>query len=239
MSLMQGKTIVVVGGSSGIGLSVVEQLVGQGAEVWAASRTHSEGLQSTGAHFIPLDVTGEVDSLSAVPQTIDGLVYCPGTINLRPFKALKIVDFQHDLEVNLLGAVKVLQYLMKNLRNPSGSSVVLFSTVAVAQGMSFHASIAAAKGAVEGLGKSLAAELAPQGTRVNVIAPSLTDTPLAGSLLATPEKRDAAAKRHPLQKIGTADDLASMAVFLLSPQSAWMTGQVLHFDGGISSVKSF
>jgi 3-oxoacyl-[acyl-carrier protein] reductase len=235
---MKGKKYVVIGGSSGIGLESVRLLIEAGAEVYAASRTQSDDLKNTEAHFIELDVTGDVQSLKAIDGPIDGLLYCPGTINLRPFKALKIEDFQRDLEVNFLGAVKVVQHFLKQLKESGSASVVLFSTVAVTQGMGFHSSIAASKGAVEGFARSLAAELASLNIRVNVIAPSLTDTPLAAQLLATKEKREASEKRHPLNKIGTAEQLATMATFLLSDKSAWITGQIMHVDGGLSAIKS-
>jgi NAD(P)-dependent dehydrogenase (short-subunit alcohol dehydrogenase family) len=235
---MKGKKYVVIGGSSGIGLESVRQIIDAGGEVWAASRTFSEELKSTGAHFIELDVTGSVQALEEISGPIDGLLYCPGSINLRPFKALKIEDFQRDLEVNFLGAVKVVQHFLKQLKESGNSSIVLFSTVAVTQGMGFHSSIAASKGAIEGFARSLAAELASLNIRVNVVAPSLTDTPLASQLLATKEKREASEKRHPLNKIGTAEQLASMATFLLSEKTAWITGQIIHVDGGLSAIKS-
>jgi NAD(P)-dependent dehydrogenase (short-subunit alcohol dehydrogenase family) len=168
---------------------------------------------------------------------LDGVAYCPGSINLKPFRSLKSDAFLDDFQINVLGAVKVLQASQKALQKAAEpSSVVLFSTVAVAQGMPYHASVAAAKGAVEGLTKSLAAEWAPS-TRVNCIAPSLTDTPMAARLLNSDEKKSAAAARHPLRKIGKAEDIAALASFLLSSQSSWMTGQVIGLDGGLSSLR--
>jgi 3-oxoacyl-[acyl-carrier protein] reductase len=238
MSELNGKNILVVGGSSGIGLEVVKQASGLGAEVWAASRNHTPALQSTQAKFIHLDVTAEDFKLAELPDQLDAMVYCPGTINLKPFHRLKVVDFQYDFDVNVLGAVKVIQACLPRLKKSDAASVVTFSTVAVQQGMGFHASVASAKGAVEGLTRSLAAELAPQNIRVNCIAPSLTDTPLAGHLLSTPEKREASEKRHPIKKVGKAADLASVAIYLLSSPSEWITGQIWHVDGGMSSIKS-
>lgn len=238
MSELNGKNILVVGGSSGIGLEVVKQAVALGAKVWSASRNNTEELQATPANFIELDVTSEAIQLDELPDQLDALVYCPGTINLKPFHRLKVGDFQNDFEVNVLGAVKVIQACLPRLKKSEAAAVVTFSTVAVQQGMGFHASVASAKGAVEGLSRSLAAELAPQNIRVNCIAPSLTDTPLAGQLLSTPEKREASEKRHPIKKVGKAADLASTAIYLLSAPSEWITGQVWHVDGGMSSVKS-
>lgn len=171
------------------------------------------------------------------PEVIDGLVYAPGSINLKPFNRLSIEDFENDFEVNVLGAVKTIQKLLPNLKKSESASVVLFSSVAAKLGMPFHASISASKSAVEGLMKSLAAELSAQKIRVNAIAPSLTDTNLAATLLSTPEKREASGKRHPLQRLGTADEIAKMVEFLLSENSSWITGQIIGIDGGMSKIK--
>ncbi|MDZ7358758.1 MAG: SDR family oxidoreductase, partial [candidate division KSB1 bacterium] len=173
------------------------------------------------------------------PELLDGVVYCPGTINLRPFRQLKEEDFLTDFKINALGAVKTIQGTLNRMKKvEQTASIVLFSTVAVQTGMSYHASIASAKGAVEGLTRSLAAELAPK-IRVNCIAPSLTDTPLAARLLGSEEKQQAAAERHPLKRFGQPEDIANLACFLLSDESSWITGQVLHVDGGMSSVRLF
>lgn len=171
-----------------------------------------------------------------MPEIIDGLVYCPGTINLKPFHRLKSDDFLTDWQVNFLGAVNIIQSLLPNLKKAENPVIILFSTVAVTTGMPFHSSIAAAKGAIEGFTRSLAAELAPQ-IRVNCIAPSLTQTSLAEKLLNTTEKMDGASKRHPLQRFGQTADIAEMACFLLSDKAGWITGQVLHVDGGMSTLK--
>ncbi|PRY84996.1 SDR family NAD(P)-dependent oxidoreductase [Mongoliibacter ruber] len=226
---MKDKNIVIIGGNSGIGKSIVSKLKSEGANVFSFSRSE-EGDQQ-------LDVTKEVDLSGKLPDTIDGLVYCPGTISLKPFHRFSIEDFQHDLEVNFLGAVKVLQAAMKGLKKSESASVVLFSTVAVGVGLGFHSSIASAKGAVEGLTRSLSAEWAPNKIRVNAIAPSLTDTPLASQLLGTDDKKEASNKRHPLGRYGKPEDIAAAAVYLLGADSGWMTGQILHLDGGMSSIK--
>jgi NAD(P)-dependent dehydrogenase (short-subunit alcohol dehydrogenase family) len=173
-----------------------------------------------------------------LPDALEGLVYCPGSIRLQPFHRLRDEDFSADFELNLLGAVRVLRAALPCLKAVERGSVVLFSTVAVATGMPMHASIAAAKGAVEGLTRSLAAELAP-AIRVNAIAPSLTDTPLAAGLLRTERQRAAAAERHPLGRIGQPSDLAAAARFLLSDEAGWVTGQVLHVDGGMGRLRRF
>ncbi|MEZ4988427.1 MAG: SDR family oxidoreductase [Saprospiraceae bacterium] len=159
----------------------------------------------------------------------------PGSINLKPFRSLKPDAFREELELNLMGAVRCLQAVEKRFKGAAQASVVLFSTVAVQRGMPFHASIAAAKGAVEGLTRALAAEWAPQ-VRVNAIAPSLTDTPLAEKLLNTPEKMQAAAERHPLQRYGAAAEIAALACFLLGKEAGFITGQIIHADGGKSVI---
>ena len=233
-----GKNIIVVGGTSGIGLAVARQLQSQGANVIVASRKNSDELQASGIRHIVIDTTQDIGILTAeLPEALHGVVYCPGTINLKPFARLTEDDFLQDWRVNFMGAVKVLQAAVPNLKKAQGASVVLFSTVAAGTGMNFHASIASAKGALEGLTRSLAAEFAASRIRFNAFAPSLCDTPLAGNLLATPEKREASDKRHPLGRVGTAEELAKMAVFLLSDDAAWITGQIMHVDGGMSALK--
>jgi NAD(P)-dependent dehydrogenase (short-subunit alcohol dehydrogenase family) len=167
---------------------------------------------------------------------LDGVVYCPGSINLKPFHRITDQEFIEEFNLNVLGAVRVVRTVLPLLKNSSQSSIVFFSTIAVQQGMPFHASIATAKGALEGLTRSLAAEYAPK-IRVNCIAPSLTNTPLASRLLSTDEKKKASDERHPLKRIGEPEDLANLAAFLLSPQSSWITGQVIHVDGGLSSIR--
>ncbi|MEX2511748.1 MAG: SDR family oxidoreductase [Cyclobacteriaceae bacterium] len=226
---MNDKNIVVIGGNSGIGKGIVDLLEDKGAHVFKYSSSLSGDNR--------LDIKDDFKEINGLPEEIHGLVYCPGTIQLKPFHRLSISDFQSDIEINFLGAVKVLQSAQKALKKSSGSSVVLFSTVAVQTGMGFHASVASAKGAVEGLCRSLAAEWANFGIRVNAIAPSLTDTPLAHSILSNEEKKVAASKRHPLGRYGTVEDIAEAAYFLLSEKSSWMTGQVLKIDGGMSTLK--
>jgi len=233
---MESKNYVIVGGSSGIGLAIVKELVERGANVVVISRS-AETLQSlSGVTHIVADITQEDLSASQLPEIIHGLVYCPGSINLKQFHSLKIKDFQHDFDLNVLGAVRVLQMSRRALRKAGEASVVLFSTVAVGQGMPFHSSIAIAKGAVEGLTRSLAAEWAPK-IRVNCIAPSLTNTPMAAPLLSSSEREKAAAQRHPLRRIGQPEDIAGLAVFLLSSQGKWMSGQVVGMDGGLSQLR--
>ncbi|MDP2174323.1 MAG: SDR family oxidoreductase [Bacteroidota bacterium] len=227
---------LIVGGTKGIGLETVRQLNQAGHHLWVVAREVNEALPSSNLHFLALDITKETISADFLPEVLDGVVYAPGSINLKPFNRLSQEDFLNDWQVNVLGAIKTLQTVLPMLKKSDSASVVLFSTVAVSLGMPFHASIAASKGAIEGLTKSLAAEFSPK-IRVNCIAPSLTNTPLAEKLLNTPEKIEASGKRHPLQRVGNPKELAEMACFLLSNSASWMTGQILHLDGGMSSIK--
>ncbi|GAA4355533.1 SDR family oxidoreductase [Hymenobacter saemangeumensis] len=232
------KNILIVGASSGIGLATARLLAAQGAMLFTASRHLSPELAALGTTHVEFDATQPTAAaLDGLPEALHGVMYCPGSIKLRPFERIPLEDFQADFNLNVLGAVRVLQALMKRLKKAEGASVVLFSTVAAGTGMSFHASIATAKAAVEGLTRALAAEYAASNIRVNCLAPSLTDTPLAAALLSTPEKAEAGAKRHPLQRIGQPDDLAQMAALLLSDAGSFITGQVLAVDGGMGRLK--
>lgn len=227
------KNILLVGGSYGIGNAIAKALQNE-ANIFIASRTN-ENLGGLNIKHIPFDATSDTLDTSTLPSKIDGLVYCPGSINLRPFKGLKPETFEADLQINFIGLVKVIQAVLPNLVASEQSSIVLFSSVAASMGMPFHTSVAASKGAIEGFAKALAAEYAPK-IRVNVIAPSLTDTPLADKFLSSEEKREKSALRHPLKRFGTADDIAQMASFLLSDKSSWISGQIFHVDGGMSTL---
>lgn len=229
------KNYIVVGGTSGIGLETVK-LISENNRVFVLSREKRNLDEFSNVEFHQADVKKSVDELPNVDDTIDGLVYCPGTINLKPLKSLKLEDFQNDFEVNLLGAVKVINKYFNNLKSAGKASIVLFSTVAVQTGMPYHASVASAKGAVEGLTRTLAAEFAPN-IRVNCIAPSITNTPLAEKLLNNEAKVKASEDRHPLKRIGSAEEIAQLVEFLLSEKSGFITGQIIKIDGGISSVK--
>ena len=225
--MSETKNFLIIGGTSGIGNALVNLLEETGHIVIQASRS---------ASHLTYNALHDQLELSNLPDVLHGVAYCPGSINLKPFHRLAENDFLEDFRINVLGAIRTLQQVLPLLKKADQASVVLFSTVAVQQGMAFHASVAAAKGAVEGLTRSLAAEWAPK-IRVNAIAPSLTQTPLAEKLLASEDKKKTAAERHPLKQVGSAEDIARMASFLLTQQSGWITGQVLHVDGGLSSVR--
>jgi NAD(P)-dependent dehydrogenase (short-subunit alcohol dehydrogenase family) len=227
------KNILLIGGSYGIGLALAKELQFEN-KVFIAART-DENIADLNVTYIPFDATTDTLDVSQLPEAIDGFVYFPGSINLRPFRALKIDAFETDMDINFFGMVRVIQSVLPKLSASTQASVVLFSSVAASMGLPFHTSIAAAKAAVEGFAKALAAEYAP-AIRVNVIAPSLTDTPLAGKLLNSEEKKDKLAQRNPLKKVGSPEDIAQMASFLLSDKSNWISGQILHVDGGMSTL---
>jgi NAD(P)-dependent dehydrogenase (short-subunit alcohol dehydrogenase family) len=228
------KKYLIVGASSGIGYAVYEKLHADGAELYLASRTKGDIQESENVKFQEVDITQDFEL--KLPESLDGVIYCPGSINLKPFHRLSQDDFMNDITINHLGAVKVLQQAFKPLKKSPSASIVLFSTVAVQTGLSFHASVASAKGAIEGLTRSLASELAPK-IRVNAIAPSLTDTPMAERLLSSEEKKEANADRHPLKKIGSPKDIAEAAHFLLTDRSSWISGQILQVDGGLGTLR--
>ena len=227
------KTYIFAGASSKMAQESANELQNAGHRVI--------GISTKAANFA-YDEFYEVEKydFNVFPKlegTIDGLVYFPGTINLKPFHRLNEADFTRDYQINSLGAVAFIQAFLPNLKSSESASIVLFSTVAVAVGMPFHASISMAKGAIEGLTKSLAAEYATL-IRVNCIAPSLTDTPLGEKLLNSPEKIEASQKRNPMRKVGSAKELADAVTFLLSEKSSWITGQILAVDGGMNVLKS-
>ena len=230
------KQFVVFGGSHGIGAGIVRRCVGSGATVTTFSRTAGETAALPGVQHHCVDLASEAIDASVLPETIDGFVYCPGTINLGPLRAVKADVLRSDYEINVVSAVAALQAALPGLKRAAEASVVMFSTIAVATGLPMHTSVAASKGAIEALVRTWAAELSPK-IRVNAIAPALTDTPLAEKFLDRDEKRTAMAAKYPLARIGTVDDMSAAAEFLLSAESGWMTGQVLGIDGGMSAVR--
>jgi NAD(P)-dependent dehydrogenase (short-subunit alcohol dehydrogenase family) len=230
------KTYLIIGASSGIGLQLATTLADEGNNVIGTFNSHPVEDVNPNISYQQLNVLDAEIDFSFLPEVLDGVVYCPGSINLKPFARIKPEDFTNDFNLQVGGLIKVLQAAQPLLKKNEHASVVVFSTVAVQVGLPFHTQVSASKGAIEGLTKALSAEWAPS-IRINCIAPSLTDTPLAAQLLNTEEKKSANALRHPLKKIGTATDIANMAAFLLSEKASWITGQVMHVDGGMSTVK--
>ena len=187
----------------------------------------------SGSHQHEINVQDE-STFPSIEGEIDGLVYFPGSINLRPFSGLKLSDFQTDYEINVLGLIKILKHFHKQLAQ--NSSLVFISTVAAQVGMPYHSSISLCKSAIEGLCRSLAAEWSPK-VRVNCVAHSVVQTKLSTRLFRTESQVEQMNSRHPLQKVGQPKNIADAIEFLLSDKSSWMTGQVLHVDGGLSTIK--
>jgi NAD(P)-dependent dehydrogenase (short-subunit alcohol dehydrogenase family) len=230
------RNILVIGGGSGIGRAIVEELVENGDNVYAASQNIKEANLPSSVTTISFNVL-EDEKLTDLPDELHGLAYCPGSISLKPFKSFSIDKLRQELELNYLGAVKVLHQVIDKLKKSKTGSVVFFSTVAVQTGLPYHSAVSASKGAIEGLTRSLAAEYAPN-VRFNAIAPSLTDTPLASNLLSNDKKREANAERHPMKKVGSPEDIANMATYLLGDKGSWITGQIITIDGGMGSLRS-
>ncbi|WP_416448375.1 SDR family NAD(P)-dependent oxidoreductase [Leeuwenhoekiella sp. A2] len=229
------KNILIIGASHGIGNEIARKLNGV-HNLYLASRS-SANLEDIDATYIQFDAARDEIDTSKLPDVLDGFVYCPGSINLKPFKMLSSQTFEEDMQINFFSLIKTLKSVTELLKKSEQASLIFISTVAVKVGMPFHTSVAAAKGAIEGFAKALAAEYAPKW-RVNVIAPSLTDTPLASKLLGNETKRSKMDERHPLKRVGTTNDIAAVAAFLLSEDSSWVTGQVLGVDGGMSTLNT-
>ena len=225
------KTILIIGGSKGIGNALLKLLI-DSHKIINISRTHPELTHENLTNY-SLDVTE--DELPIL-DTIDGIVYCPGSINLKPFSRLKLDDFEQDFKINVLGAVKVIQFYLKNLLKSESPSVILFSTVASKMGMPYHASIAASKSAVEGLTMTLAAEYATK-IRFNAIAPTVTNTTLAEKLLRNDKMIESIKDRHPYKNFLQPEEVAHLAEYLLSNKSSAISGQVFPIDSGIVTVK--
>ncbi len=236
---MKRKTILIVGGNSGIGAEVLDQFLQRDHAVHLALRNPEEITQPVASKQFYDALQGGENELE-FPDHLDAIVYCPGTIALKPFHRTDSEQMSRDMEVNAFGAARIIQAalpMLKKSTSDGGASVIMFSSVAAQTGLAFHASISMAKAAVEGLTLSLASELAPAGVRVNAIAPSLTDTPLAEMLLNSDAKREASAARHPLNKVGTAAGVASLVGYLVSDDAAFVTGQIFKVDGGMSALR--
>lgn len=224
------KTIVIIGASRGSGNAIAQQLSSNN-QIINISRNNADNLHNVTNYNLDI-LTDELPDI----ERVDALIYCPGSINLKPISRLKLDDFRNDFEINVMGAVKAIQHFLPKLKNGKNPSIVLFSTVAAKLGMPFHASIAAAKGAVEGITKSLGAELAPT-IRVNAIAPTVTNTDLASKLLRNERMIENIKERHPLKKFLEPNEVASMAKFLISEDAKSISGQTFELDCGIVSFK--
>jgi len=227
------KNILIIGGSSEIGKEIANSL--DDCKVYIASRTDLLEQKENQTSFIYDPIKDEINK-EIIPESLDGFVYCPGTVNLRPFSGTKVETFVEDFEINVLGAIRSLKFVLQNLKNSASASIVFFSSVVIKTGMPFHSSIGVSKGAIEGLSKNLAAELAPT-IRVNTIAPSIIKTKLTEKFLNSDVKIENSKLRHPLKQIGYPKDIASLVKFLISDESKWITGQAINIDGGIGSLK--
>ncbi len=229
------KNFLIIGGSSGIGKAIVDALELENHNIISTYNKNKLNDRKN-VKYIKLDINEDILDLDYLPKEIHGLAYCPGSINLKPFHRFKEQDFLDDYKLQVLGATNIIKQLLPIMKESEDGSILLFSTVAVQSGFSFHSQVAMSKGAIEGLTRSLAAELSPT-IRVNAIAPSLTNTKLAKRFLNTDAKMELQAANNPLKKVGEAESVAEAAVFLLTSKSSWITGQVVHVDGGLSKIK--
>jgi 3-oxoacyl-[acyl-carrier protein] reductase len=225
------KNIVIIGGSKGIGSAILLQQL-ENNRVYNISRTAPEITHPNLVHYAVDVLTGILPEI----ESIDALLYCPGSINLKPISSLSIDDFRNDFEINVIGAVKTIQKYLPVLKKGNNPSIILFSTVAVKLGMPFHASIATAKAGVEGLTKSLGAELASV-VRVNAIAPTITETSLSAGILRNDRMKENMVERHPMKNYLKPDEVAQMANFLISDAAKSISGQIFEMDYGIVSFK--
>lgn len=230
------KNFVVIGGSSGIGKATVDLLKNSEMNVFSTFNTNTCN-DSDFVKYFKCDILNDtIDFVNDLPEEIHGLAYCPGSINLKPFHRFTDDEFIDDFKLQVIGATKIIKALLPRLKKSRNASIVLFSTIAVQYGFKFHSQVSISKGAIEGLTKALSAELAPF-IRVNAIAPSLTDTGLANKFLNTEEKVSLQSKNNPLKRIGNVEDIAEAAIYLLTEKSSWVTGQIIHVDGGYSTIK--
>jgi NAD(P)-dependent dehydrogenase (short-subunit alcohol dehydrogenase family) len=236
--------VLIFGGVGGIGEALARRLRAHGQPVVVTSR-NPDRVAALAAHIgataLVCDVLDEASIQAAVAAAslggrLAGLVYAVGSIPLKPLARTTAADMLSAFQINVVGAMTAVRLATDALKAANGS-VVLFSSVAASQGFPMHTAIGTAKGAVDGLTLSLAAELAPT-VRVNAIAPSLTATPLAAGLTMNPRMAEGIASLHPIQRLGTADEMAALAQFLLSADAGWMTGQIIGVDGGRSTLRT-
>ncbi|WP_349371089.1 SDR family oxidoreductase [Salinarimonas sp.] len=241
---MSGR-VLVWGGSGGVGAATARALTARGYRVHLAARDEARLAETAravdAAGYTVADATdpraiARATEAASAGEGLSGLVYAVGSINLKPLARLTEEDFLADYRLNALGAAQAVQAALKPFRQANGASVVLFSTVAAKQGFSAHASVAMAKGAVQGLTLALAAELAPK-VRVNCLAPSLLETDLAKGITGNAAMAQAIAGMHAIPRLGTGQDVGGLAAFLISPEAAWITGQTIAVDGGRSTLR--
>ena len=232
---------VILGATGSIGSTLAKSLSKSGDEVHLVGRDEaslSSLANELNSSYTTCDMLEEnfTDKiLSDLGETpVNGLAYCVGSIDLKPLKLIKKSDFMQSFNLNLVSAAEIIKALADNLKKNKGS-IILFSTVAVKQGFPNHAVVSSAKGAVEGLTLALAAEFAPN-IRVNCIAPSLTKSKISEFILKNEKMAESIAKLHPLKRVGEGSDSSSIAKFLLSKESSWITGQIFGVDGGRSTV---
>ena len=227
------KNILIIGSSSQIGREVIKLSSIKGDNVFATSRSP---IDIPVKKFIQLDPNKDLSDLDALPESIDALVYCPGSISLKSIQRMDISDIREDFRINFEGAFHIIKKVLPNLKRDDGASVVFVSSVAANTGMTFHSSISASKAALEGFARSLSAELAPR-VAVNCIAPSLTDTPIAEHLINSESKLKSSKERHPLNVIGDPENIAKVIYNLFSAKENWITGQTINIDGGLSTLR--
>ena len=227
------KNILIIGGGSLIGQEVTALIQAAGDNPIVTSRSL---MVIEDGDFFQLDPNEDLSQLDALPESIDGFLYCPGSISLKSLQRMDLADIQEDMKINFEGAFNIVKKVLPNLKKDAGASVVFISSVAATSGMTFHTSISASKAALEGFARSLAAELAPR-VAVNCIAPSLTNTPLAANLLSDDKRIKASEERHPLNAIGDPKVIAGVIYGLLSAKENWITGQTINVDGGLSTLR--
>tara|TARA_B100000683_G_C12364828_1_gene504607 strand:+ start:197 stop:883 length:687 start_codon:yes stop_codon:yes gene_type:complete len=227
------KNILIIGGSSGVGDAITKKLSTHNKIISTYRNNFKEN--SNNIEYKKFDVIENTPDELEIDTPLNSIIYCPGTINLKPVHRYSEQELLNDFRINVTGFIKLFSFFKKNLQNSENASVILFSSVAAQKGISFHTQVACSKGAIESLTRTLAAELAPK-IRVNAIAPSLLDTPLSEKFLNTEKKIETNKERHPLKQIGDPEDVAKLVEFLINDHAKWITGQVINIDGGLSTL---